>query len=68
MFSCRLSCGLYTVRGPKIKTYFIKIPHVDSFTAFSLNTEKYVSLLSECGAASLDDWCPTFRNDVVVSS
>ena len=40
----------------------------DCFTAFNLNTEKYVSLLSKCGAASLDDWWPTFRKDVVVSS
>jgi len=31
-------------------------------------TEKYILLLSDCGSASLDDWCPTFRDDMVVSS
>jgi len=28
----------------------------------------YVSVLLRCGAASLGDWCPTFRDSMQVSS
>jgi hypothetical protein len=34
----------------------------------SCNARKYVCIIFEYGTALLDDWCPTFRDNRVVSS